>query len=188
MKISDALRVFELTTRPIHPESRAALDKRWDELPPHVKTDNQLLGRSAIGCEGTHGVFPKCDLTCSPSYHAADANTLRIDGTHTVDGVTEQREYLCRIRGPRAHAQLIGGEVSLLPAADHAAALMTMRAHGREPMSMTHGDFDYQYLLDVVLDEAGQRVVPLESGTGRYTPSDTILNFLEKLCKIMPKN
>jgi|GEM_PF-5175191 len=65
---------------------------------------------------------------------------------------------------------------------------MTMRAHGREPMSMTHGDFDYQYLLDVVLDEAGQRVVPLESGTGRYTPSDTILNFLEKLCKIMPKN
>jgi|GEM_PF-5995427 len=94
MKISDALRVFELTTRPIHPESRAALDKRWDELPPHVKTDNQLLGRSAIGCEGTHGVFPKCDLTCSPCYHAADANKVRIDGTHTVDGVTEQMQYL----------------------------------------------------------------------------------------------
>ncbi|MDJ0349934.1 hypothetical protein [Cryobacterium sp. PH29-G1] len=157
MKITNALRAFELTTRPIHPESRAALDKRWNELPPHAQTDNQLLGRSAVGCEGTHGVFPKCDLTCSPCYHAADANKVRIDGNHTVDGVTEQMEYLRRIRGPRAHAQLIGGEVSLLPAADHAAALTAMRAHGREPMSMTHGDFDYQYLLDVVLDDTGRR-------------------------------
>ena len=155
MKITDAVRLFELDTRPIHPESRVALDKRWAELPEHVKTPNQLLGRSAIGCEGTHGVFPKCDLTCSPCYHAADANKVRIDGNHTVAGVTEQMEYLRRIRGPRAHAQLIGGEVSLLPAADHAAALLAMRANGREPMSMTHGDFDYDYLLDVVLDENG---------------------------------
>jgi hypothetical protein len=51
---------------------------------------------------------------------------------------------------------LIGGEVSLLPAADHAAALLAMRANGREPMSMTHGDFDYEYLLGVVLDERGK--------------------------------
>ncbi len=157
MTLAAALRAFELDTRPVHPESRVALDKRWAELPEHVKTDNQLLGRSAIGCEGTHGVFPKCDLTCSPCYHAADANKVRIDGNHTVAGVTEQMEYLRRIRGPRAHAQLIGGEVSLLPAQDHAAALLAMRANGREPMSMTHGDFDYQYLLDVVLDESGER-------------------------------
>ena len=142
MKISAAIRAFELDTRPVHPLSRVALDKRWAELPEHAKTPNQLLGRSAIGCEGTHGVFPKCDLTCSPCYHAADANKVRIDGNHTIAGVTEQMEYLRRIRGPRAHAQLIGGEVSLLPAADHAAALLAMRANGREPMSMTHGDFD----------------------------------------------
>ncbi len=32
-----------------------------------------------------------------------------------------------RIRGPRAHAQLIGGEVTLLPADDHAATLKLMR-------------------------------------------------------------
>ncbi|WP_199184324.1 hypothetical protein [Cryobacterium sp. Y62] len=155
MKITTALRAFELDTRPVYPLSRVALDKRWKELPEHAKTPNQLLGRSAIGCEGTHGVFLKCDLTCSPCYHAADANKVRIDGNHTVARVTEQMEYLRRIRGPRAHAQLIGGEVSLLPAADHAAALLAMRGNGREPMSMTHGDFDYQYLLDVVLDEQG---------------------------------
>ncbi|MEW1943456.1 hypothetical protein AB0299_20685 [Pseudarthrobacter sp. NPDC080037] len=70
--------------------------------------------------------------------------------------MTEQMMLLRRLRGPRSHAQLIGGEVSLLPAEDHAAALKAMRAAGREPMSMTHGDFDYQYLLDVALDRTGQ--------------------------------
>ncbi|MDQ0278832.1 hypothetical protein QO003_003135 [Arthrobacter silviterrae] len=156
MKIAALLRGIEMTTRPIQPESRTALERRWEQLPEHAKTPGQLLGRAAVGCEGTHGVFPKCNLTCSPCYHSADANKVRIDGAHTLKGVTEQMEYLRSIRGPRAHAQLIGGEVSLLPARDHAAALLAMRANGREPMSMTHGDFDYQYLLDVVLDEDGK--------------------------------
>ncbi|MET2010861.1 hypothetical protein ABXJ56_04875 [Microbacterium chocolatum] len=156
MDVGRIWRDFELSTRPIHPDTRAALDKRWADLPPHARTDNQLLGRCAVGCEGTHGVFPKCNLTCSPCYHSADANKVRIDGEHTVDQVESQMRYLRRQRGPRAHAQLIGGEVSLLPAEDHAAALLAMRAAGREPMSMTHGDFDYDYLLDVVLGPDGK--------------------------------
>lgn len=157
MRATEFWKSVELATRPIHPETRIALDRRWSELPPHAKTDNQLLGKCAVGCEGTHGVFPKCDLTCSPCYHSADANKVRIDGDHTRGEIAEQMNFLRLQRGPRAHAQLIGGEVSLLPAADHAAALTTMRASGREPMSMTHGDFDYSYLLDVVLDEEGHR-------------------------------
>lgn len=156
MRASESLRRFELATRPIHPATRIALDRRWAELPPHAQTENQLLGRCAVGCEGTHGVFPKCDLTCSPCYHSADANKVRIDGAHTLSEVDEQMEFLHSIRGPRAHAQLIGGEVSLLPAEDHAQALLTMRKFGREPMSMTHGDFSYEYLLDVVLGADGK--------------------------------
>ncbi|MBG6226630.1 hypothetical protein IWX63_003229 [Arthrobacter sp. CAN_A2] len=157
MTITGFLTNLELSTRPVHPEARAAMDARWAALPEHVKTPNQLLGRSAVGCEGTHGVFPKCNLTCSPCYHSADANQVRIDGDHTVREVQRQMEYLRLIRGPRAHAQLIGGEVSLLAPEDHAAALATMRAYGREPMSMTHGDFDYEYLLAVVLGPDGER-------------------------------
>lgn len=155
MTLASFVRRVELATRPIHPETRAALDKRWAELPPHAQTPEQLLGRCAVGCEGTHGVFPKCNLTCSPCYHSADANKVRIDGDHTVSEVTKQMGLLRQIRGPRAHAQLIGGEVSLLPAAAHRETLKAMRAVGREPMSMTHGDFDYDYLLDVVLDDDG---------------------------------
>jgi hypothetical protein len=64
---------------------------------------------------------------------------------------------LRRLRGPRAHAQLIGGEVTLLNPDDHAAALQAMRAHGREPMSFTHGDFDYGYLARLVTGPDGRR-------------------------------
>lgn len=154
--ITDFLRDFELRTRPIHPESRAAMDARWAELPDHVKMANQLLGRGSVGCEGTHGVFPRCNLTCTPCYHSADANQVRVDGGHTLREVESQMKFLRSARGPRAHAQLIGGEVSLLAPNDHAAVLMAMRAYGREPMSMTHGDFDYEYLLALVLGPDGE--------------------------------
>ncbi|MGE3194645.1 MAG: hypothetical protein AB7K08_14395 [Microbacteriaceae bacterium] len=156
MTVGGFLARWELATRPIHPESRSAMQRRWAELPTAVQTDNQLLGRSAIGCEGTHGVFPKCNLTCSPCYHSADANKVGIDGSHTLAQVERQMAFAREVRGPRAHAQLIGGEVSLLPADDHAAALAIMRRYGREPMSMTHGDFDADYLRDVVLDARGK--------------------------------
>ena len=56
------------------------------------------------------------------------------------------------MRGPGQHAQLIGGEVTLLGAEDHARALRAMLRHGRKPMSMTHGDFDYAYLQQLALD------------------------------------
>ncbi|KAI0559916.1 hypothetical protein FGB62_130g142 [Gracilaria domingensis] len=56
-------------------------------------------------------------------------------------------------RGPSAHCQLIGGEVSLLPPEDHAMALETMRFFGRIPMSFTHGDFDYDYLQRLAVDQ-----------------------------------
>lgn len=147
---------LELLTRPVHPSTERVLAERWAALPAGVQTEQQILGRHAVGCEGTHGVFPKCDLTCSPCYHSKDANKVRVDGAHTVAQVEAQMRLLEAERGPRAHAQLIGGEVSLLDPADHAAALASMRQHGREPMSMSHGDFDADYLRALALDEGGE--------------------------------
>ncbi|MDK3255341.1 radical SAM domain-containing protein [Blastococcus capsensis] len=142
-------------TRPVHPETARALRERWAALPAHVQTPAQSLGRHAVGCEGTHGVFPKCNLTCTPCYHSADANKVRVDGGHTLGEVTRQMAYLRERRGPYAHAQLIGGEVSLLAPDDHAAALQAMRDAGRSPMSMTHGDFDPEYLRALVTGPDG---------------------------------
>ena len=149
----DALRGLERRTRPVDPEFSAVLQRRWAELPEHVKTPGQVLGRHAVGCEGTHGVFPRCNLACTPCYHSREANRVRVDGSHTIKEVDKQMALLRRLRGPRAHAQLIGGEVTLLNPDDHAAALLTMRRYGREPMSMSHGDFDPDYLERLALDE-----------------------------------
>jgi len=142
---------------PVDAKTRAALDQRWNELPESVRTPGQVLGRFGIGCEGTHGVFPKCDFACTPCYHSADANKVRVDGEHTLREVEAQMAFLERTRAPHAHAQLIGGEVSLLKAEDHAAAIEIMRRHGREPMSFSHGDFDYDYLKRLAVTEEGKR-------------------------------
>ncbi|WP_338200581.1 hypothetical protein [Candidatus Nephthysia bennettiae] len=150
------LRQAERATRPVNKEFVAAMARRWAELPDHVRTPAQALGRHAVGCEGTHGVFPRCNLVCTPCYHSRDANRVRVDGPHTLREVEAQMGLLRRLRGPTAHAQLIGGEVSLLSPDDHAAALMVMRRYGREPMSMTHGDFDYDYLARLALGPDGQ--------------------------------
>jgi hypothetical protein len=155
--VRDGWRSFERATRPVDKRIAAALERRWAELPEAVRTPEQVLGRHAVGCEGTHGVFPKCNLKCTPCYHSRDANQVRIDGAHTVTEVEAQMALLRERRGPIAHAQLIGGEVSLLPPDDHAAALTVMRAAGREPMSFTHGDFDYPYLEQLALGPDGRK-------------------------------
>ncbi|MEA2220111.1 MAG: hypothetical protein QOJ35_2737 [Solirubrobacteraceae bacterium] len=152
------LRELEMATRPEHPDLTAALAERWAQLPAHVKQPNQMLGRRMTGCEGTHGVFPRCNLACTPCYHAKEANRVRTDGDHTEAEVDAQMALLRRLRGPGQHAQLIGGEVTLLGPEDHARALQAMIRHGRKPMSMTHGDFDYDYLRALALDpRTGER-------------------------------
>jgi hypothetical protein len=146
----------EEATRPVAPATVAVLARRWAELPEAVRTPAQALGRQGVGCEGTHGVFPRCDFSCRPCYHSADANKVRTDGAHTLDEIEKQMAYLREQRGPHAHAQLIVGEVSLLDPDDHAAALRTMRRYGREPMSFTHADVDDDYLRRLVLGPDGR--------------------------------
>jgi hypothetical protein len=155
--VLERLAALERLTRPLDPEVRRALDQRWAELPDHVKTPAQLMGHKVTGCEGTHGVFPACDFACKPCYHSKDANRVRIDGPHTVQQVDRQMAYLRDRRGPGAHAQLIGGEVSLLSPEDHAEALEAMHRHQRFPMSFTHGDFDYDYLERLAVRPDGTR-------------------------------
>jgi hypothetical protein len=76
MRLINALRKLERRTRPVDPEYAGILRRRWAELPEHVKTPGQFLGRHAVGCEGTHGVFPRCNLACTPCYHSRDANRV----------------------------------------------------------------------------------------------------------------
>lgn len=152
-----ALQALEVRTRPVDPETEAALRRRWSELPDAVRTRSQLMGRHTAGCEGTHGVFPRCNFACSPCYLGSDANQVRTDPGHTITEIDRQMRYLRATRGVDQHAQLIGGEVTLLGPEAHAQALLTMRRHRRKPMSMTHGDFDYTYLERLAIRPDGTR-------------------------------
>jgi hypothetical protein len=162
------LRTLGAATRPVHPDTRVALQRRWGELPEHVRTPAQLLGRRTPGCEGTHGVFPRCNLACTPCYHARIANSVRADGAHTLAELVPQMAYLRAVRGTGQHAQLIGGEVTLLAPEEHAAALAVMRRHGRKPMSMSDGDFDYEYLRRLAVDPQGRRRFELLRFAGHF--------------------
>ena len=153
MPLLARLRDFELRTRPVDPQTEAALKRRWDALPESQQLPSQVLGRRTTGCEGTHGVFPKCDFACKPCYHSTDANKVRVDGPHTLAEVERQMQFMASTNATTTYAQLIGGEVSLLDADDHAAALQIMIDHGRKPMSFTHGDFGYDYLRSIAVDE-----------------------------------
>lgn len=151
-RITGTLQRWEVETRPIDPQTEAILAERWRSLPESVRVPGQMLGRKATGCEATRGVFPKCNFSCRPCYHSAEANKVRIDGPHTRAEVERQFSFFRAERGWGNYAQLIGGEVSLLDPEDHAASIAIMRGHGRIPMSFTHGDFDYDYLRAVAVD------------------------------------
>jgi hypothetical protein len=157
------LKAWTRSTRPSDPEATRVMADRWKSLPDHARTPAQLLGRRFAGCEGTHGVFPACDFACKPCYHSADANKVPVDGAHAIAEVERQMVYLRAQRGPARYAQLIGGEVSLLSPEDHAATLEVMRRYGRMPMSMTHGDFDYDYLRRLAVRADGKRRFPVLS-------------------------
>ncbi|MFW2381885.1 MAG: radical SAM domain-containing protein [Acidimicrobiales bacterium] len=158
--LSTRLRSFERATRPVDPETADALKRRWDSMPESSRVPGQLIGRKSAGCEATHGVFPKCNFACKPCYHSADANKVKVDGTHTLEEVDRQMSFLRQQRGHGQFAQLIGGEVSLLDPKDHGDVLQVMRTHGRMPMSFTHGDFDYEHLRAIVTDQNDQPRFP----------------------------
>src|SRR4051812_16372878 len=194
------LRSLERLTRPKDPELEALLRARWESLPARVQVPGQALGRRTMGCEGTHGVFPRCDLACTPCYHSREANRVRVDGAHTVASVDAQMSLMRRLRGPGQNAQLIGGEVTLLGADDHASALLVMRRHGRKPMSMSHGDFDYSYLRSLVLGPDGTPRFGSVSFAGHFDsmmlgrrglrtpPDEASLNpFRERFCEMFAR-
>src|ERR687886_2687704 len=74
---------LERVTRPVDPGSRRCCSAagRSSHTP---RTPAQVLSRHAVGCESTHGVFPRCNLACTPCHHSRDANRVRVDGAHTL--------------------------------------------------------------------------------------------------------
>ena len=58
--------------------------------------------------------------------------------------------------------------MTLLSPDEHAETLLVMRRHGRKPMSMSHGDFDYSYLRALVVGPNGTLRLPFVSFAGHF--------------------
>ena len=83
---------------PVDPGFAAALARRWAELPETARTPGQVLGRHAVGCEGTHGVFPRCNLACTPA--TTPATQTRSGSTAHTPSPRSGRMRLLRDRPP----------------------------------------------------------------------------------------
>lgn len=137
--------------KPFDAVNAEILNRHWQNLPVHIKSPAQMLGRWSSGCEGTQGIFPKCNFSCSACYHPGNSNRVPINRDHTLRQLQAQMQvFQSHNTGESATSQLIGGEVSLLGPETHADAIMMMQRYGRVPMSFSHGDFDYDYLSQLI--------------------------------------
>jgi len=134
----------------------AAIARRWAELPEVAKTPGQVLGRFAPGCEAPTG----CSRPAISSAPRATARGMPTRSGWTAVTPSPRSRRRCRCsRSCAARARTPSSSTASHPAPpyDHAEALSSMRRHGREPISMTHGDIDYDYLRQLMLGPDGRR-------------------------------
>ncbi|MEM6455385.1 MAG: hypothetical protein AAF772_09855 [Acidobacteriota bacterium] len=131
-----AKRALGYIARPIDPERRVRNAARFEELPPHLKTVDQVMGRWHHACGATHGVYERCNFACTSCYLTSEANAVPpLPPAQVYGQLDELRAFL----GPQGKAQITAGEVTLLPVdvlGDYVAYALRI---GLDPMVMSHG-------------------------------------------------
>lgn len=127
---------LESVLHPISAEFRRKSRERFEALPPHLQTPEQLLGVAHHSCGATHGVMEHCDLACTSCYLGEEANATE---PLARDDVYEQLDALREFLGPQGKAQITSGEVTLLPREVLGGYVRYARQIGLDPMVMTHG-------------------------------------------------
>jgi len=151
-------------TRPIDPERTAAISRRRNDFPDEWQTGNQMIGRFAVACGATHGVYERCNFGCTACYLGINANKQK---PMPFDEVRRQLEGLRAYLGPGGNVQITSGEVTLLPVEDLVRIVKTARALQLSPMVMTHGDtllHDPDY-LDRLVRDGGLRKLSIHVDT-----------------------
>ncbi len=148
--------LLDILRHPVEPETRSELRARWTELPERLRTPQQLLGRTELGCGATVGVMPRCDFACKACYLGQGANRVP---PLPLNAVRQQMRVLRRYLGPGGNLQLTDGEVTLRPPEDLIELLRTAHELELIPMLMTHGDTFRRHpdLLSRLVVEGGLR-------------------------------
>jgi MoaA/NifB/PqqE/SkfB family radical SAM enzyme len=158
------LSALRLLIQPVADEKRQLMRARWNTLDPRWRTTGQGFGQQATGCGATVGVQPRCDFACTSCYLSVDANQVR---PLTLEQTCRQLDQLRAWLGPKGNAQIIDGEVTLLPVDDLVAIVRYARCIGLIPMVMTHGDSFRRHsgLLERLMTEAGLTEVSIHVDT-----------------------
>ncbi|MGF1448655.1 MAG: radical SAM protein [Opitutales bacterium] len=139
-------------------DSAERLRAQWQRLPAHLRTPNQISGRTGVGCAATHHVMERCDFACTCCYLSQGAN--RIPALPFAE-VQAQLDTIRGHLGPGGKTQITAGEVTLLPVEDLGRIVAYARQIGLDPMVMTHGQRllkEPDYLIRLVRDYGLQRV------------------------------
>lgn len=153
-------RLLQSLLQPVSPEMQALLSRRWKELPEHLRTRNQVLGRQLVHCGYTLGAS-YCSLGCTHCYLPRNANRTPLP---SLEEMKEQIEANRRLLGATGGLQITGGDVvDAYWKNDRADELVEIVAHasgaGLVPMLMTHGQvlLDNPGYLDRLILEGGLR-------------------------------
>jgi hypothetical protein len=157
-------RLLAIARQPIAADTRAALARAWDRLPPSLRTANQFLGRQYAGCGATIGAMPRCDFACTGCYLGDGAN--RVPALPLAD-LYAQLDRLREWLGEGGNLQLTDGEITLRAPDELVALIRHARAIGLVPMVFTHGDTFRRHpgLLERLMREGGLRELSLHIDT-----------------------
>jgi hypothetical protein len=150
--------------RPLNAEKQRYLAQRWAELPPELRTPNQVSGRHLTHCSFTLGAS-YCSFRCTHCYLPKNANDVPIP---SLAEMREQIEANRRFQGPGGGLQITGGDVAdAYWRAGRADELVAIVRHayavGLVPMVFTHGQtlLEHPEFFERLVVEGGLRQVAI---------------------------
>ncbi len=169
---------LSILKEPVSSERQSRLKARWENLPPSLKTDRQVVGQHLVHCGYTMGAS-YCTFSCTHCYLPKNANRVPIP---SIDEMKAQIDANRRFMGPASGLQITGGDV--VDAYWHAGRggelieiVQYANQVGVVPMLMTHGqtlleqpDYFVQLVQDgglrkialhIDMTQAGRRDYPI---------------------------
>lgn len=166
--------LIQALLQPVSLERQQVNSARWQALPGHLKTGEQIVGHSHHSCGATHGVLEQCDFACTSCYLGEEANAA---APLPREQVFRQLDELRQFLGPQGKAQITAGEVTLLPRETLGEYVRYAIDIGLDPMVMTHGRrfLEEPEYLQALIEEYGLEKISIhvdstQRGREEWTP------------------
>ncbi len=153
-------KLLSLLREPVSAEKRLLLKARWQELPPELQVDWQVLGKHHVHCGYTLGPS-YCSFGCTHCYLPANANRVPLQSLAEMKAQIDANR---RLIGEGGGLQITGGDVvDAYWRAGRSEELITVIRYATDagvvPMLMTHGQLllEHPDYLERLVLEGGLR-------------------------------